>query len=88
MSFSPSSFLANFSVANQAMSYPRIGCRELTQFPLVNLFGSESKHTQQLDHNFDYHLGHGRGGSDLRVYFEPTQEVFDACEYVDEGIIA
>jgi hypothetical protein len=54
---------------------------------LVYLFGCKSEYTQQFDHYFDHRFGHRRSGWDFRINLESSQEVFDAFEDVDKGIV-
>ena len=60
----------------------------LTQSSLVDLFCRQSKHDQQFDHDFDYHLCHRQCRSNLGIDLESTGEVFNALEDVDKGVVA
>ena len=67
-----------------------MGGEKLTQPPLVNLFGRESKGSQYFDHYFDYRLCQRGSAFDIsiRVYLEAPCEVLDTLEDVDEGVVA
>src|SRR5260221_9338311 len=58
MSFSPSSFLANFSAASQTIDCHQKDAARRTQTSLVDLFHRESEHGQQFDHYFDQCFNH------------------------------
>ncbi len=88
MSFSPSSFLANFSVASQTIDCDQKKLARRTQPSLVDLSRRQSEHEQQFDHNFDHRFNHGRCGSDLRINLQPTGEIFNTFEDIDKGIVA
>jgi hypothetical protein len=88
MSFSPSSFLANFSAENQPSIAVKKDSAIRTQPSLLDLFRRESEHGQQFDHNFDHRFNHGGCGSDLRINLEPTREIFDTFKDIEKGIVA
>ena len=59
-----------------------------TEPSLVDLFSGKGEHGQQLDHDFDERLRHGRRRRDLGIDLETPQEILDALKDVDEGIVA
>jgi hypothetical protein len=68
----------------------RKGSDRLTQAPLVNLFGRESKYSQHFNYYFNYRVCHRESGFDLhiRINLETSCEVLDTLENIDEGIVA
>jgi len=88
MSFSPSSFLENFSAEDQLSIAVKKDSAIRTQHSLLDLFRRESEHGQQFNHNFDHRFNHSGCGSDLRINLEPIGEIFDTFEDIEKGIVA
>ena len=65
-----------------------MGAIRRTQSSLFHLFRRKCQYTQQFDQYFNHCLNQCRSGLDLRIDLESPQEVFDALEDVNEGIVA
>jgi hypothetical protein len=60
---------------------------QLTQPSLVDLFRRQSEHTEQFDHDFNYHLCHCGSRLDLSINLESTQKGFHAFKDIEKGIV-
>ena len=59
----------------------------LTKSPLLDLICREGKHREQLDHNLDDNIGHYRSGRDRRIDLQALEEIPQALEQVEKGVV-
>ena len=57
---------------------------ELTRTVLVNLLCRDGKDTKHLGHDLDNHLRHPCSHWDVDIGLQPSEDVFDALEQVEQ----
>ena len=87
ISLSPKNFFANFSAANLLITC-NVYDGALTESALLNLLGRQGKHRKYFDHYLQYDIGHYRSERHHRIDLEASEEVRQALEEVEEGIVA
>jgi hypothetical protein len=60
----------------------------LTEPPLLDLICREGEHREQLDHYLDDNIGHHRSGRDRRIDLQALEEIPQALEQVEKGVVA
>jgi hypothetical protein len=60
----------------------------LTEPPLLNLICRQGKHREQFDHYLDDNIGHYRGGRNRRIDLQALEEIPQAFEQIEKGVIA
>ena len=60
----------------------------LTETPLLDIFRRQSQNGEYFDHYLNSHICHRSVAWDLRINTEASEEIADAFEKIDEGIIA
>ena len=55
---------------------------------LPNFLRHDPKDRDNLDHNFDDNVSHGRRRSDFDIRLESLEEVFHAIKQIDKGVFA
>ena len=60
----------------------------LTEAALFNLPGRQGKHRKQFNHDLDDDIGHHRSRRDSRIDLETLEEISQALEEIEQGIVA
>ena len=60
----------------------------LTESPLPDLICRQGKHREQFDHYLDDDIGHYRSGRDCRIDLQALEEIAQALEQIEKGLVA
>ena len=62
--------------------------KQNTGSPLSNFLGHNTEDRDNLNHNLDDDVSHGRGWSELYIFLEPLEKGLHPAEQVDKSILA
>ena len=59
----------------------------LTEPPLLDLICCEGEHREQFDHYLDDNIGHYRSRRDRRIDLQALEEIPQALEQIEKGVV-
>ena len=59
----------------------------LTEPPLPDLICREGEHREQFDHYLDDNIGHYRSRRDRRINLQAFEEIPQALEQIEKGVV-
>ncbi len=88
ISLSPNNFFANCSAIRSEVVASDHSKTQLTESSSIDLYLRQSKYRNQLDHYLRDYIRHQRVQRDLGINMETFEEVADAFEEFEEGVVA